>query len=749
MKYHCNIERFYLMIRFTFAELIVEGWIVMKGNKYILLWILAVATVLSVGGLLSGCTPLSSPPLSETDTLGETVAATTPVTEATQPSEETQPEETQPEVTQPEVTQPEVTQPEETQPEVTQPEETQPEVTQPEETQPPENATTPEDESEEQATLPLLELETQEAVETEGEETLAEEQTEVSLIPPAEPAKVPVFSHQGGLYTSAFSLELTAPEGYTIRYTTDGSVPTNRSTVYRAPISVSGAAREGTTIRAACFGSDRKMAGAVITHTYVIVKSATGKLYTVMISVADSDLNAMMDDVTAKIEKPAHVEIVNPAGETVISQDAGLRLFGGSSRKLDQKSFKLIARKTGYFGDDVGYEGTGSFKYPLFPDRTIKGGIKVGSVLDRYDSIVLRNGGNDSLVNTWCNPEYSTLLRDGMANNFAARVTEHLEYSLSHFAVVYINGEYYGILDMRENLNEDFVKRVWGVDDNDVVVIKSELDTSRACPNHRSDGAACRYCGSWFFYETGDSALEQSTLQDWITFCKGIVNKVNASDAVYNTAYTQFTEQVDIESMIEWYALNLYLCNTDWPHNNIKLWKYTGQPVDGIEITDGKWRFMTRDMDMTMGRYARTDLTAELDTRADVDVFYRTLGNYLDYSRYYANEGPTQRYEDALYLQGIFAFCMRNDDFRHRFAAYCRELITAENQALLKSICNAMVTQVRSEIPAHITRWKDSLGNPDYTIADWNAARRSITDFLTARPAKFEEHLNRCLSMYQ
>ena len=567
---------------------------------------------------------------------------------------------------------------------------------------------------------------------------------------PTTTANGPVFNYQGGLYTKNLSIELSAPEGYTIRYTTDGSVPNSRSTKYSKPISFESKVGEALTVRAACFGSDKKISGAVATHTYVKVATAASTLYTVMISVEEDDLDDMLADVHAKVERPAHVEVVTPDGETVVSQDAGIRLFGGSSRTLDQKSFKLIARKTGYFGENQPYVGKGTFRYELFPDRVVKAGEDAGKVLDRYDAFILRNGGNDALIATACNPEYATLLRDGLANNFASKVTENLEYSLSQFAVVYLNGEYYGLLDMRENLNEDFVKRVWGVLDDDVVVIKSELDTSRSCGDwdESHDTHGCRYCGAWFFYETDDNQNAKTTLNEWIAFCKKIIGKINASDADYNAAYKEFEANVDIEGMIEWYALSLYLCNTDWPHNNVKLWKYTGQPIDGVAITDGKWRFMTRDMDMTMGRYDRPDLSSDLDSRPTVDSFYRTLGNYLDYSKYYDYSGEEKLYADPLYLQGIFAFCMRNDAFRDRFEKYCRELINTENKNLLDSIYDEMFAQIKPEMNDHIKRWKSHLES-GYRLRTWTDACKSLTSFISNRPAKFEQYLERCLAMYE
>lgn len=583
---------------------------------------------------------------------------------------------------------------------------------------------------------PLDTTDSEAVTEPSEESTTPEESTPT----PADPL---TFSVKGGVYTSAVTVELSAPEGETIRYTTDGSVPTKRSNKYNAPITVD---KNALTIRAARFDGTN-MVGDVITHTYVIRESAASTLYTVMISVNERDLNDMIADYAEKIERPAHVEIVAPNGETVISQDAGLRLFGGSSRALQQKSFKLIARKTGYFGEDAAYVGQGTFRYALFPKREVKAGKNAGEILDRYDSFILRNGGNDSLLHTACNPEDATLIRDGLANNFAADVVKAVEYSYSQYAVVYVNGEYYGLLDMRENLNEDFVKRVWGVLDDDVVVIKSELDTGRHCDEH-GNGGACRYCGVWFYYETDDSEIAQNTLNDWLKFCKEICSKVDASDAEYNAAYKKLEANVDLVGLKEWFALNIYLCNTDWPHNNVKLWKYTGAPVDGIEITDGKWRFMTRDMDMTMGRYSRPELTSDLDSRATVDSFWRTLGNYIPaYHNIYSDSGETKLYPDSLYLQGLFAFCMRNDAFRAEFEAYCRDLISEEKQALLDAHYDALVDQVSPEMDAYIKRWSHVIGS-GYKSRDWSRARRSLTEFMKNRPAKFEAYLELCLSMY-
>ena len=546
-------------------------------------------------------------------------------------------------------------------------------------------------------------------------------------------------SHSGGVYTASVTLTATAPEGTTLRYTKDGSIPTSRSRKFPASLTVAETVGKADCIRVAAFDGST-MVGSVATHTYVRRKSDASALHVVMISVDEEHLDEMCAAPYEKIERPAHVEIVTPEGKTVVSQDAGLRLFGGSSRTLSQKSFKLIARKDGYFGD-VAYVGRGTFRYPLFEDRTVLAGENAGEVLDRYDSFILRNGGNDSFQSTACDPMDAALLRDGVINNFAATYAPNVAVSLSQFAAVYINGEYYGLLDMRENQNEDYVKRVWGVDDADVVVIKSELDTSRHCDRHES-GSSCRFCGVWFYYETDEDAAAQAEMTAWEDLCRRAAEAANASETIYRALFEEVSSKVDLQNLMEYLALNLYFCNTDWPHNNVKVWRYTGAPVEGVAITDGKWRFMTRDMDMAAARYSSPDVLPELDSRAKVDTFWRCLGNYVDgYSDFYANSDETRLYPDALYLQGLFAFCLRDQDFRRDFVAYARTLASDAAVELQESLYSESYAQIKADIDAHLDRWGNDIAGGITEKRDWYAAARRVKTFFGNRPRYFLEHL--------
>lgn len=556
--------------------------------------------------------------------------------------------------------------------------------------------------------------------------------TEAETAPPTEQNLTdPVFSLPGGLYTASATLEITAPKGtdYEVRYTTDGSIPTKRSDKAESGITVPGSA-DACVIRAACFDGRGEIVGHVVTHSYIKSSESAAALYTVSLTLDPGDFNKLCSRYTEKLEMPTHIEIVTPEGERVISQDGGIRIFGGSSRSLSQKSFKIIARKTGYYDTDI-YEGKGSFRYAFFEDRLVRDGADAGDVLDRYDSLILRNGGNDSLLHNSCDPLKASLLRDNAVNNFAAHVTTALDYACSAFAVVYINGEYYGILDMKENMNEDYVRRVYGVSDDDVVVVKSELDTTRGG----------RFDGEWFYYDS-DNATE---LAAWEKICTDVARAYKKGNDGY---FEELTELVDMDSLIEYYALYLFTSNTDWPHNNVKLWRYTGAPIDGIEITDGKWRFMTRDSDLGLGRYNSANVCPELDTTAEVDTFYRTLGNFLDYHDQYSYSGTERLYPDSLGLQCLLAYCLRNEGFRADFEAACRKMASDESVAILQNELSVGAEAIKAEMPNHLDRWGHAIGN-GYTVKTWQKECSAIKKYVNERPAYFLSQLEHALELVE
>ncbi len=551
------------------------------------------------------------------------------------------------------------------------------------------------------------------------------------------------FSIPGGFYSGSQMLTLVLPEkapaGATIRYTLDGNEPTVKSAKYTDGIQIL-AQEESVCVRAACYSRSGELLGRIVTNTYI--KCANDRFDNVVVSIVTDENNlygsrGIIDNPTQsgkEWERPCHVEMFKGNGEEIISQDAGLRIYGGSSRTLPQKSFRLVARKDGYY-DETKYNGQGSFDYPFFESRKVQAGVDTGKVLVRYDRLVLRNGGNDSLQHGAQDRLSPTLLRDQVANNFTLKYASAVPAQHSKFVTVYLNGQYYGILDMKEDINDDYFANIYGIENkNAITVVKSELDTKRKCEIH-NDGEECRFCGTWFYYEVDNG--NESELSD----LEAIYNMVTQfAPGEQESVYSQLSEKLDLENFMQYMAMNLFLANNDWPHNNVRLWKYSGSPVEGNPYTDGKWRFTMRDTDFSFGRYSSGN-PPELYTLADSDSFNFALGSFYGKYKYYADYG------DPLYLKSILNFCLKNAQFKSDFEAYCLSLVSSDaTRDLTRMMANSQAA-ITGEMPYHLSRWSGTI-SPELTFDRWNASCTVMKRWTDPRRQHFTNYLNECLSNY-
>ena len=586
--------------------------------------------------------------------------------------------------------------------------------------------------------MPQIPAQTAEA---EADEA-AEPETEAAVEGDAEAdptGYTPVFSVPGGIYAKTQKVKITvpagAPKGSYVTFTTDSSEPTRSSKVFLGELD---AGKNGcTVVRASTFDKEGNRISPIATETYI--KAEEGRFSSLLVfSLVTEKKNlygaqGIIDHPRGtgkEWERPCHVEIFSGDGEKLVSQDAGIRIFGGSSRALPQKSFRLIARRDGTF-DAEKYVGKGSFEFPFFPDRTVIAGEGAGETAGKYDRLVLRNGGNDSIQATAADPTAMTLTRDAVSNAFFAAHTDKVAFQTSRFAAVYLNGDYYGILDMKEDIGDDYLRNIYGLEKEHITVIKSELDTTRHCAKH-SDGGACRFDDVWFFYEVDEG--EDSELDEYEAMCRDALDALGGTKEELDAAYGRLAEKLDADSFLEYAALCLYVCNTDWPHNNLRVWRYTGERIEGNEWSDGRWRFSTRDLDFAFGRYECLVLP-EIYTKADTDNISFTLGNYRNGA--YEYDG---NYPDSLHVQGLLALCLHNDGFRERFLAYCETLCADESAAELKGIMDAYAAQIENEIPFHIQKWKTTIDGR-YTPEVWKQNAEDMKRWAEERPAYFREYL--------
>ena len=97
-----------------------------------------------------------------------------------------------------------------------------------------------------------------------------------------------------------------------------------------------------------------------------------------------------------------------------------------------------------------------------------------------------------------------------------------------------------------------------------------------------------------------------------------------------------------------------------------------------------------------------------------------------------------------LHGHGLFAFCLRNAGFREAFVTYARSLASAEATAALQELYSAGRAELRPCMPAHIRRWQNRV---QVSAKQWDSAAARVGNFITKRPARFEQYLSRMLEV--
>lgn len=397
------------------------------------------------------------------------------------------------------------------------------------------------------------------------------------------------FSKTKSFYSEDIEVELTSNnENAVIYYTTDGNDPTTSSKKYTTPIKISSRAKVNATTVKAIAVTDEETS-AICHKSYVtgdnvaerfseetlvfVLSTDEYNLYDYYYGVAtegykrDEYLNS--DDYKGgeveynapanwfisgrESERDMYVEVFTSEGEPIIAQASGARVVGGVSRATEQKSWRLIAR-------NMYSEGNGKFKYAFFEGAT----DAYGNLLTRFDRITLRNGANDR--------EFAGV-RDELSMTLSAQAGFPDTQSVRP-AAVFLNSEYYGFAWIHEAYSNDYLANNYGGNkDNFRIVGAKEKEVE-------GDDEQC--VADWNYL------LEVAQ--------RGLTNLDN---------FREFCSLVDIDNLIQYYAIQIYIDNKDWPGNNFKAWRY--YPSEGEEITseylDGRWRFLLFDAEYAWGLY--------------------------------------------------------------------------------------------------------------------------------------------------
>ena len=432
----------------------------------------------------------------------------------------------------------------------------------------------------------------------------------------------PVFSVEGRIGSEPFTLTITvpegAPEGSVVRYTTDGSEPTASSRQMVNGIAVS----QTTVVRAKLFCEGcltaRSVAQSYIFHpreqTLPIV-SISGNpryFYDRFIGILVEGNNPSDPNYGHDWRRPVNIEVFYPhaPGESVINQLIETRVKGGASRGVALKSMVLYANKR---------FGTKRLEYEFFPDDA-------PGITD-WKSLEMRNSGNDF--------DYM-YFRDAAIQRVMGRHAD-LDWQPWQPAIVYINGEYKGMLNIRTRSNEDYVYSLYDGEE-DIDMFEGWWETKEGSWEAQKDFMA-------FYSQEGHTWEEFEQVMDCGEFCNLML-------------------------------MNLYHVNLDFPGNNIVQWR--------PQAEGGRWRWIAKDTDFGLGLYGR-------------DHRYPTMTWIFDNSYDPSNAWGNEEYATRLFSR-LMAVERFKDMFIDRAGVYMGDFLNARGH--IEAI-DDMYSVIKNEYPYH------------------------------------------------
>ncbi|MDR2121585.1 MAG: CotH kinase family protein [Flavobacteriaceae bacterium] len=404
----------------------------------------------------------------------------------------------------------------------------------------------------------------------------------------------PVFNEEAGFFTGTKTITLScSTPGAKIYYTLNGDEPfdskggsllknkgidmlTGTAIEYKAPIILT----ESTVIRAKVYAPGY-LPSSVITRSFLL-KNRTIGLPVFSISInpkyrhnSKTGIWANPEDRTMK--RPSNIEFF-PSQDSMVNfnYQMNMEMFGASQREKIYKQFNIIADKR--------YQGNNRMKYDFFIEK--KG--------QKRKSVTLRTSGQDGKY---------TFMRDGLIQLL---IKDYMDIDRRAYqpAVVFMNGKYHGLMNIRERTQKDYIESNYGYKPEDE-----------------------QYDLLGIHFENGNKEFKASrgNKDHWYEMVNYMKNNSLSNDANYQYVIDNYIDEIET---INYFVTQTYINNWDWPDNNIKAWR----PYVEKGNAKTKWRYILHDLDR--GFYSNSEFHTKVEvnrisdalSRSDGSNTYETLG---------------------------------------------------------------------------------------------------------------------------
>ena len=367
----------------------------------------------------------------------------------------------------------------------------------------------------------------------------------------------------------------------------------------------------------------------------------------------------------------------------VLTQECGIRIQGNYSRSDLQKGLRLFAREE---------YGAKNFKYAVFGEDYVNG---TGEIMDKFDTLVLRAGGNCAFTAKFNDTYWQSLLADTAC-----------ETKRSRPCVVYLNGEYWGLYVLEEDYTDDYLEDLHGVNKDDVVIYKGDAETYD------------------IGYKLDEGEIPEGQGEDY--YFRQLLDFFDSHKDLSSQAdYEAFAQLVDPQSVMDYFAVQCWINNKwDWPGKNWSMWKTTAVD-ESNPYADGRWRFMFYDMEFG-------GVSGESDART----------NTIKEDNYKPNGLLDRDTDNPAVL--CFVYCMSNTGFRNSFYLRLQGLSRTNFSSTALSTRLQEFQNAYSPLYDQFFRRYPGSGSTRDAVNGGYASIRCIRDFIEARPDHIQKMIDYC-----
>ena len=501
------------------------------------------------------------------------------------------------------------------------------------------------------------------------------------------------FSQKGGFYEESFSLELSCPNDYQIRYTTDGNNPTAQSALYESPlwldeslyskadiykiqispdslVYIPDSIKHAIVIRAALFDADGSCVSETSTNTYLIRSLGIENHGMAAVSLCldyddlfDYDNGIFVRGATWDPKRPDHtgnyfqhgknwereanVEFYEPDDNSGINQACGVRTHGNRSRRHPAKGMKIYARNE---------YNKKRFKHPFFGE----------DYLDSFKHLILK-------------PFASFSPYSGVQDYFSQKLALQVGITSTECrpVIMFLNGEYWGIYFIQEKPDERFLEDHFGVSPE-----------------------SCNIIGDWRGAVDHGSDTSYKAMMNWFAH----------ADLTERKQYRQACRLIDVNNFIDYYVFETFVANFDWPGNNMRCW----------QTDDSKWRWIFFDGDAT--------IIAGSQDMFETAAVYKEPKTWLNYPE----------------AKLLFGKMLESRKFKKAFKARAKEWC---NGPFRYENTYSIYSEILEALRPHIEDQSHRFGYPK-TYKNWEDGNKTINLFLTYRADSYLKLVNESPLLY-